>query len=42
MGLVHDGDRDEVVFSVRGGAEGHGQVRHMALLQATKTFSMFY
>ena len=41
-GLVHDGDRDEVVFSVRGGAEGRGQVRHMALLQAAKTFSLFY
>ena len=33
-GLVHDGDRDEVVFSVRGGAEGRSQVRHMALLRA--------
>ena len=41
-GLVHKGNRDEVVFSVRGGAEGRGQVRHMALLQAAKTFSLFY
>ena len=41
-GSWHDGDRDEVVFSVRGGAEVRGQVRHMALLQAAKTFSLFY
>ena len=31
---VHDGDRDEVVVVVRGGAEGRAQVRHVALLQA--------